>query len=135
MADEPVTDKPMYEGQRPLEAGQTKQLEPSGQHVPANTAAEMGAMLDKSPAPRVTPQRIESVIKQVRFYYHGLLTICVLDLANGFIVTGESACAAPENYSRVIGEQISYDMARQKIWPLEGYLLRQQLHEEATAQR
>ena len=30
----------------------------------------------------------------------GLLTFCVLVLKNGFTVTGESACASPENFDR-----------------------------------
>ena len=29
----------------------------------------------------------------------GLLTFCVLVLRNGFTVTGESACASPENFN------------------------------------
>lgn len=115
--------------------GKSKQLEGSGLSVPDNSHLYMAARLNCSPAPRVTPQRIEDVIYGVKFYHHNLLTICVLDLANGFTVTGESACAAPENYNIVIGEQIAYDMAKQKIWPLEGYLLRQQLYDEARTAR
>ena len=100
-----------------------------GTVVPNLSVTEMAAMLDRSPAPRVTPQRVEEVIAKVTFYHHGLLTICVLDLANGFTVTGESACAAPENYNATIGNQIAYDAAKSKIWMLEGYLLRQALHD------
>lgn len=85
------------------------------------------AKLEASPAPRVTPQRLDDVIAERTFYNHGLLTICVLDLANGFTVTGESACASPANYNKDIGEKIAFDMARNKIWALEGYLLKSQL--------
>lgn len=58
----------------------------------------------------------------------GLLTFCVLVLRNGFTVTGESACASPENFDAEIGRKIAYENAKQKIWPLMGYALKQQLH-------
>jgi hypothetical protein len=57
----------------------------------------------------------------------GLLTFCVLVLRNGFTVTGESACASPENFDAEIGRKIARQNAVQKIWPLEGYLLKQRL--------
>lgn len=63
----------------------------------------------------------------------GLLTICVLVLRNGFTVTGESACASPENFDEEIGRKIARQNAIQKIWPLMGYELKQRLHAAATA--
>lgn len=59
----------------------------------------------------------------------GLLTFCVLTLQNGFTVTGESACASSENFDPEIGRNIARENAMQKIWPLMGYALKQQLHE------
>lgn len=56
-----------------------------------------------------------------------VLTFCVLVLKNGFTVTGESACASPENFDPQIGRDIAKRNARDKIWALEGYLLRSQL--------
>lgn len=56
-----------------------------------------------------------------------LLTFCVLVLRNGFTVTGESACASPENFDAEIGQNIARANAIQKIWPLEGYLLKERL--------
>ena len=56
-----------------------------------------------------------------------LLTFCVLVLQNGFTVTGESACASPENFNAEIGREIARQNAVQKIWPLMGYALKQQL--------
>lgn len=58
---------------------------------------------------------------------HRLLTFCVLVLRNGFIVTGESACASPENFNAEIGRKIARQNAVQKIWPLMGYELRSKL--------
>ena len=56
-----------------------------------------------------------------------LLTFCVLVLRNGFTVTGESACASPENFDAEIGRKIARQNAVQKIWPLMGYELRTKL--------
>lgn len=53
-----------------------------------------------------------------------LLTFCVLVLRNGFTVTGESACASPENFDAEVGRKIARENAVQKIWPLMGYELR-----------
>lgn len=100
-------------------------------------------------APRVTPQRIEEVIVDEYFFtaqdgikstsgsqfpYRAelsLLTFCVLVLKNGFTVTGESACASPENFDAELGRKIARQNAVAKIWPLEGYLLKQHLHDTA----
>lgn len=101
-------------------------------------------------APRVTPQRIKEVIAE-EYYFTAengvvgstldpghvvtnpvalqLLTFCVLILKNGFTVTGESACASPENFDSEIGRKIARDNAVNKVWMLEGYLLKQTLSE------
>lgn len=56
-----------------------------------------------------------------------LLTFCVLVLSNGFTVTGESACASPENFDAEIGRKVARENAKQKVWPLLGYALRDKL--------
>jgi len=99
-------------------------------------------------APRVTPQRIEEVIAS-EYYFTAqdgvlksgewsdihpslsLLTFCVLVLKNGFTVTGESACASPENFNAELGRKIARENAKRKIWSLDGYLLRERLHAAA----
>ena len=58
-----------------------------------------------------------------------LLTFCVLVLRNGFTVTGESACASPENFDADLGRKIARQNAVNKIWPLLGFALKQRLHE------
>ena len=63
----------------------------------------------------------------------GLLTFCVIVLRNGFTVTGESACASPENFDAEIGKKIARANAVQKIWPLMGYALKQKLSEGGAA--
>lgn len=59
-----------------------------------------------------------------------LLTFCVLVLENGFMVTGESACASPDNYDREIGEAIARRNAVSKIWGHMGYELKTRLHHQ-----
>lgn len=80
-------------------------------------------------APRVTPADIDATITAETYHrFPGTtLTICALTLRNGFIVTGESAAASPENFDEAIGKRIARDNARNKIWALEGYLLRSKL--------
>lgn len=56
-----------------------------------------------------------------------LLTFCVLVLRNGFTVTGESACASPENFDADLGRKIARQNAVQKLWPLMGYALKEKL--------
>ena len=86
-------------------------------------------------APRLTPDIIDSLIKEKSFHkLTDVLTVCVLTLQNGFTVTGESACASPANYNQQIGEYIAFTNARDKIWVLEGYLLKQKLYEESLWQ-
>ncbi|WP_186156803.1 Gp49 family protein [Burkholderia gladioli] len=105
-------------------------------------------------APRVTPDGIKAAIIG-EYYFSGmdgavrsfeasdspspyqhavelsLLTFCVLVLRNGFTVTGESACASPDNFDAEIVRKIARQNAIAKIWPLEGYLLKQRLHDAA----
>lgn len=96
-------------------------------------------------APRVTSVTIEANIASEHYFtaadgiahqnaknpVHGydttpllLLTFCVLVLKNGFTVTGESACASPENFDVEIGRKIARQKAVEKIWSLMGYELR-----------
>ena len=60
-----------------------------------------------------------------------LLTFCVLVLDNGFTVTGESACASPENFDIDIGRKIARENAVAKVWPLLGFELRTSIHQSS----
>lgn len=99
-------------------------------------------------APRITPADIEANILGCYYFtaqdgvrgadphlaqYSAreldLLTFCVLVLRNGFTVTGESACASPENFDAEIGKKIARQNAINKVWPLMGYALKQKLSE------
>lgn len=82
-------------------------------------------------APRLNPAMIDNSIvsEQYHIFAGTTLTVCALTLRNGFIVTGESAAASPENFDQAIGRKIARENARNKIWQLEGYLLRERLHD------
>lgn len=105
-------------------------------------------------APRVTPQDLQDNIASEHYFtaadgvagssgldkevvWDGnpetldLLTFCVLVLKNGFTVTGESACASPENFDAEIGRKIARQNAVDKVWPLMGYALKEQLSQGA----
>lgn len=101
-------------------------------------------------APRVTPNDIEAEIASEHYFTAmdgvigranipgivagtplnsplDLLTFCVLVLRNGFTVTGESACASPENFDADIGRKLAQAKAVEKLWPLLGFRLRDKL--------
>lgn len=80
-------------------------------------------------APRITPEDVESNIVSTDYHIFpgSQLTVCCVTLQNGFTVTGESACASPENFNVVIGRKIARANAVDKIWPLMGYELKTRL--------
>jgi hypothetical protein len=80
-------------------------------------------------APRLRPEDIDKVIVGLDYHHFPgtTLTVCCLKLKNGYCVTGESAAAAGDNFDEEVGRRVAYLDARMKVWPLEGYLLKQQL--------
>jgi hypothetical protein len=80
-------------------------------------------------APRLTPEKIDAEIigEDYHVFPGTTMTVCCLTLRNGYNVVGESAAASPENFDAEIGRKIARKNAREKIWPLEGYLLKEGL--------
>ncbi len=91
---------------------------------------------------RITPEHIDAVIDCQTTFNVGraldalnmprgasldLLTITVLTLQNGFNVVGEAGCLDSAQFSQEKGNEASLKNAKDKIWPLEGYLLKQRL--------
>lgn len=98
-------------------------------------------------APRVT---LESMKKKIAETYYftaaeaiglepsmggplAILTICVVVLENGFTLLGKSAPASAANFNAEFGQKLAYEDCIRQMWPLEGYLLRQQRHEAGQA--
>lgn len=82
---------------------------------------------------RVTNQSIDARIDKVEYHRipNSTLTICVITMVNGFTVTGESACVDPANFSLEMGQEIAYENAFEKLWPLEGYLLKERIYQQS----
>lgn len=87
-----------------------------------------GAIADGTYVGREKPEPNEADLAPL-----DLLTFCVLVLKNGFTVTGESACASPENFNEEIGRKIARENAIAKIWRLMGYELKCRLEREVAA--
>lgn len=80
-------------------------------------------------APRLSPDKIDAVITGETYTVlpSGKCMVCELTLRNGFTVRGESSVVSKANFNEEIGRKISRAAAREKIWPLEAYLLQEKL--------
>lgn len=80
-------------------------------------------------APRLSPAFVDATILTEQYYiFPGtVMTVCCLTLQNGYNIVGTSAPASPENFNEEIGRKIAKDNARNQIWALEGYLLKERL--------
>lgn len=93
-----------------------------------NTKLEQeAAAVAKPEARRVTLDHIESRIKDVRYTVDGTLTTAVVEHVNGFKVVGTSAAADPLNFDQELGEKAARARAVEKLWELEGFLLREEM--------
>lgn len=86
---------------------------------------------DKPQYPRVTLAEVLSSIKSETFTVlpDGRTTICQLTLANGFSVTGESACVSVENFDPLLGNRYAKEKALDKVWMLRGYQLAEDIYQ------
>lgn len=87
------------------------------------------AAVQKTPN-RVSLDSIEAKIATVEYHNPTIcphMTVAFVKMTNGFIVIGESAPADPENFNAVLGQKFALENAIRKIWPLEGYALRERL--------
>jgi hypothetical protein len=80
---------------------------------------------------KITPEHIKSRIKRCAYYVlpGTTVTICMMELENGYSVIGKSACADPATFNPIVGENYAYADAFDQVWPLEGYLLKERMHQ------
>ena len=84
-------------------------------------------------APRVTLDDLNSNIVSVEIIKHTapsgqVLRWALLTTRSGYAVTGRpSVSVSPENDNAELGEQIARDNARNELWPLMGYALKERL--------
>jgi len=58
-------------------------------------------------------------------------TVCQLFMENGYVIMGTSACVDPAKFNKAIGEKFAYEDAINKAWPLEGYLLADEIFQRS----
>lgn len=80
--------------------------------------------------PRVTPEHVNALIDSVEYhhFYGTTVTVCRIQLRNGFNLIGHSAAVSMDNFDTEIGRAVAYQAAYDKIWMVEGYLLREHLY-------
>ena len=91
-------------------------------------------------APRVTPQALDAALdSQVKPQYYQFpgttVTVCALTCTNGYVLVGKAAAASPENFDAAIGRAVAYKDAREQLWPLLGYSLRNELKDSTDELR
>jgi len=82
---------------------------------------------------RVSLEELNKSIASEHYYNPGELhplTICVLKLANGFMVVGHSAPAMKENFDEAIGRRLARERCISQVWQLMGYALREKIYQE-----
>ena len=79
---------------------------------------------------KLTAEDIESKIVDETYTHvpNSTMTICVLTLANGFYVSGESACIDPNEFKVDTGMRLARAEAVRKVWDLEAYLACELIH-------
>jgi len=103
------------------------------------TATEAARIAATAPPRRVTPAAVDAEITDEDYLSNhqlsgGRVTFCILTLSNGFTVTGESACADPAAYDEDIGRDLAKGRAREKVFELLAFRLRDELHRERLHQ-
>lgn len=81
---------------------------------------------------RVSKDEIDSLITHVDYYVFSntTVTVCLIWLKNGSKVLGVNyGRILPEEQNWEMGKQEAYKDAYSKIWELEGYLVRENLHD------
>lgn len=118
-------------------------------HVDMSEVTEQ-ELISKATGPRVTLEQLEANIASyvmLNAYeaagglnlpvseHLKLLTICMITTKNGFTVTGQSACAWPANYDADIGNRLALEDAKNKLWALMGYHLKETLYLQHTEEK
>ena len=78
---------------------------------------------------KVTQEDVDAAIKAESYIVlpNGRTTVCQLTLDNGFTVEGSSACVSQDNFDLMLGRSIARENAVEKVWPLLGFRLADQL--------
>lgn len=89
-------------------------------------------------APRVTPEAMTANIIDVEIVKHvslggQVLRWAVLTTKSGYAVTGNpSVAVSPANDDAEIGVSVAIENSKNALWPLMGYLLKEQLFQSTA---
>jgi len=101
---------------------------------PKLTLDEAKAVVAAKIHPRVTEESIKAKITDVNYETivmgETIGTLCIIIMQNGWMSTGFSAPADTRNFDKDVGQRYAYDNAFKPLWHLEGYLLRETLHNQ-----
>jgi len=103
------------------------------------TAGDAAAEAAQKPnTKRVSLEDMKKRIVREHYYsppFAPHITVCLLVLDNGYVLDGMSAPADPTNFDAALGRQFAFEGALRKLWPLEGYLLREQSYRRSIADK
>lgn len=78
---------------------------------------------------KITPEMVERSIKDIEFLERAnKITICIITLDNGFIVTGEAGVVRPELHDPILGQKYAKEKALDKVWFYLGVCLQQDIN-------
>ena len=82
---------------------------------------------------KVTLDGIKAKIKGETYLVlpDGRSTLCILTMQNDYTIKGLSACVDPAEFDLNMGRKFAFEDAIKQIWPLEGYLLAEEMHNNA----
>lgn len=103
--------------------------------VPHAKLIEAGVVANAT-GPRLTPSHIDALIVNEAFHVfpNSTVTVCMLTLRNGAKVLGHNyGSIDPTQQDWTVGCREARAMAVEKVWELEGYLLRETLSSPAKA--
>lgn len=67
---------------------------------------------------RITLDDLKSRVENVEYIVRKHLTVCVIELDNGYFLVGKSAPVDPDNYNAEYGKHLAYEDALRQAWPL-----------------
>jgi Phage protein (N4 Gp49/phage Sf6 gene 66) family len=95
---------------------------------------------DEAAAVAKTPYRVtlDDMLSKVEReeYYRPIhaqhVTVAIVTMRNGYVLVGKSAPADPKNYDYELGRKFAKEDCIRQLWSLEGYALRERMHEGGT---
>lgn len=99
--------------------------------TPSLEATETVSQMVAKTANRVNLENLKTKIAQVEFHHPSIcphMTVAFVQMRNGYVVIGKSAPADPANFNLDLGQQFAFEDAVRQIWPMEGYVLREDMH-------